>query len=155
MSSGPRSFQLMVVGYKDGIPIIVTLNYTKTAMQKCNYCFQGYLCVCKARGAMLPLRAHLCICMLLHRGLFWSLNSFPEEQCLVYRFPRFYTMVTWGLGACPHKIFLVSCLKHQKKYSMKGNSCPSTHILLLPIYEGRGDSCPFCPSSIGTPDCFA
>ena len=45
---------------------------------------QRRLRVSRTGGARLPVRAHLCLCMLLHKGRFWSLNSFPEEQCLVY-----------------------------------------------------------------------
>ena len=42
---------------------------------------QGNLCVQKAGGGVrLPLRAHLFICMFLHRSRVWSLSSFLEEN---------------------------------------------------------------------------
>ena len=47
-------------------------------------CIKGQWCVSKAgKGARLPLSAHLCICILLHRGRFWSSDPFIEVQCFV------------------------------------------------------------------------
>ena len=55
---------------------------------------------------MLPLRAHLCICMFLHRDGFWSSTYLLERQCLVY-WSHSYTMAiflkqtVYNAGKCP------------------------------------------------------
>ena len=46
------------------------------------------------------MRTHLCIYMFLHRARLWSLNSFPEEQCLMNLSPS-NTTIIWGSGGFP------------------------------------------------------
>ena len=57
-------------------------------------------CVYQGKRARLPLRVHLCMSMFLHRGKFSSLNSFPEEQCLVY-WSSISTTPIWESGGLP------------------------------------------------------
>ena len=44
------------------------------------------------------------VCMFLHRCTFWSPNSLLEGKLLV-SWSHSYTLPSWGLGACPQKIF--------------------------------------------------
>ena len=77
---------------------------------------QGHLRVPRAARARLPLRAHLCICMFLHRGRFWLLNYFPEEECLVYWSPS-KSMEIWRSGGLPPEKFYRTTLS-----AMPGNA---------------------------------
>ena len=51
-------------------------------------CEQGRLRVPRAGGKVSSEGTSLySICISLHRSSFWSSNSFPEKQCLVYSSP--------------------------------------------------------------------
>ena len=98
-------------------------------------------CAYLRRGARLPLRVHLCICTFLHRGMFWSSSSSPEEQCFEY-FSTSNTTVIWGLWACPQKNFLETnglyCRKIplQKVGEMEGVQYEGQFSPLLPLRVG-------------------
>ena len=66
------------------------------------------------QGARFPVKAHLCICIFLHRGGISSSNSFLQGQCLVYC-SHSCTVASWGSGVLPQKDVLEpNCLQRRK-----------------------------------------
>ena len=105
---------------------------------------------CLKQEARLPLRTHLRICMLLRMVRFWYSNSFPEEQCTVYRSPS-NTMASWRSGGLPPEKFSLSKLSTMLKNAPSENrrdrkSSVKRAILTspAPMDEGRGGSCHSC-----------
>ena len=103
------------------------------------------------RGARPTLRVHLCICMFLHRGRFWSSNFLLKGKCVAY-LSHSCTVVSWGYGGLLlENVFEPHCLQPQKKpLHMLGEMVRVQYkvqflTLLLTMEEGRGGSCPSYP----------
>ena len=108
---------------------------------------QGRLRIPKAGGQGFLLRVHLCICMFLHKGRFWSSNSFPEEKCWLY-WPLSKTITIRGSGGLiPEKIFEPNCLQRRKMPLPKIGEIERVH------YEGQ--FLPLLPSPVTIADFFS
>ena len=103
------------------------------------------------QGAMLPLRAYLCICVLLRRGRFWLSNSLLEGKCLVY-WSHSYTLLSWGSwGFPPERLFESNCIKRRQMPLQRIGEIErvqyNRRILLLPPPWRKAEGAADTPSS--------